>query len=154
MLPSNSSIKLAWVFAVLAVIGFLDATYLTTEHFLGTIPPCVVSDGCGAVLTSKWSTIAGTPIALMGALFYLFLLVLTLVYLRTGNKKLMLIATLGTIVNITVSAFLVSLQLFVIKQICFYCMVSAGVSTALFIVGIFIFFGLRAKSSDQGNLPL
>lgn len=154
MLLSNLQQKLVVLFTTLGVIGFIDATYLTVEHYMGSIPPCVVSEGCSAVLTSKWSTVAGVPVALMGTLFYLFVVILALAYLRTQNKKIILVAILTTSINIIVSAFLVSLQLFVIKQICFYCMVSGGVSAALFIVGLFIFFGLRAKSNGQENLPL
>jgi uncharacterized membrane protein len=61
-------------------------------------------------------------------------------------------AVVITGINFIVSVFLVSLQLFVIEQICFYCMVSAVISTGLFATGIFIFSRLRVRSSVPKNL--
>lgn len=139
-------------FTALAGAGFIDATYLTVQHYLGAIPPCFVADGCSVVLTSKWSEIAGVPIALLGALMYLALLVLSVIYLRTKNIRALAGAVVITGINFIVSVFLVSLQLFVIEQICFYCMVSAVISTGLFATGIFIFSRLRARSSVPENL--
>lgn len=134
------------VFLVLSVIGFLDATYLAIEHFMGKIPPCSITDGCASVLTSKWATVAGIPIAVLGVAFYLFLLVLTILYLKSKNQKYMLAAAAATVFGLIADFWFVGLQLFVIKQICFYCMVSAVTSTLLFVVGLFIF--LSRKGDD------
>jgi len=53
---------------VLSAIGFLDATYLTVEHYRGEIPPCAIIGGCEAVLTSPQAKIADVPVALLGSL--------------------------------------------------------------------------------------
>ena len=139
---------LTFVFLALAFVGFLDATYLTVEHFLGAIPPCVIVGGCSVVLTSEWSVIMGIPVALMGSIYYLALLILTVVYLKTRSssanaEKIMVVSSFATAIGLLASIFFVSLQLFVIKDICFYCVVSAATSTALFIVGVLILVNYR-----------
>ena len=66
----------------LSLIGFIDAAYLTVSHFMSVIPPCSLAE-CETVLSSKYADIAGMPIALLGALYYLVLFFLVL----TGSNK-------------------------------------------------------------------
>ncbi|MEK7390789.1 MAG: vitamin K epoxide reductase family protein [Patescibacteria group bacterium] len=146
--PKNLK-TLAIIFLALAFVGFLDATYLTTQHYLGAIPPCVLTEGCSAVLTSEWSKVFGLPVALLGAVYYLVLLILVVAYLKTGREKFLLTASFMTALGIISSIWLVVLQFFIIKEICFYCMISATTSTALFVVGLFIL----VKSRRENQTP-
>ena len=132
------SLKIAAViFLIAGALGFLDATYLTVEHYRGDIPPCTIA-GCEIVLTSGQSKILGVPVALLGALYYLTLLILAIAYLDRKNNLLIRLAAYGTIVGFALSGYFVYLQLFVLNAICQYCMISAGTSTVLFIIGMFI----------------
>ena len=134
----NRGLKIAAiVMLAVAAIGFLDATYLTIEHYRGAIPPCTI-EGCEVVLTSEQAEIAGVPVALLGAIYYLLILILAIAYLDRQNQSVLRFAASTTIVGLVASAYFVSLQLFVIKSICQYCMISAGTSTLLFITGIYI----------------
>lgn len=134
------------LFLILSIVGFLDATYLTVEHFMGKIPPCSITDGCASVLTSPWAMVYGIPVALMGVVFYFSLFILSILYFKSGNAKHILVASALTVFGLIADFWFVNLQFFVIKQICFYCMVSAVTSTTLFIVGLFIF--LSRQSDD------
>ncbi len=124
------------VFLVLSLIGFLDATYLTVEHYRGTIPPCTTTGGCEKVLTSRYSTMLGVPVALGGALYYLSLLVLTGWFLDTKNLRALRLATLLTPIGFLASIYFFSLQAFVIHSWCPYCLTSAATSTLLLIVSV------------------
>ena len=137
----------AIIFLALAFVGFLDSTYLTTQHYLGAIPPCLLTEGCAAVLTSEWSKVFGLPVALLGGVYYLALLLLTTAYLKTGREKFMFTAAFMTALGIISSIWLVVLQFFIIKEICFYCMISATTSTALFLIGLFIL--LKRKGNNM-----
>ncbi len=130
--------KLTIAFLVLTIIGFIDAVFLTVEHYIGVIPPCGIVEGCSTVLTSKWSILFGVPISLIGAINYLLLFVITLASLTSHKQKLAVFAACASAIGFAVSLWLVGLQLFSIKQICLYCMTSAGISTALFVVGVYI----------------
>jgi len=68
-------ISSSWMiaFAVVALLGFVDATYLTVEHYRGVVPPCTTA-GCEIVLTSEYSVLFGVPTALFGSVYYFLIL--------------------------------------------------------------------------------
>jgi uncharacterized membrane protein len=128
------------VFGLLAVapLGFLDATYLSVEHFLNKVPPCSITHGCEAVTTSPYALVFGIPMAVLGAVYYLAI-ILGLVYYLDSRKSAVLKAVSGfTAFGFLFSLYLVYLQLFVIRAICQYCMLSALSSTLLFIIGAMV----------------
>lgn len=127
---------LAVAFLVTSALGFLDATYLTVEHYRGVVPPCSIVSGCEAVTTSRYATVSGMPVALLGALYYLTILVLAVAYLDRRQSVWLRLAAYLTFVGLAASVWLVYLQLFVIKAICLYCLFSAATSTILWGLGI------------------
>lgn len=128
---------LAIVFLVVSAIGFIDATYLMVMHYIGNIPPCTIH-GCEIVLTSAQSRIVGIPVALLGSLYYVILLILSIAFLDSKKIAFIKCASYCTVIGFIASLYFVYLQLFVIKAICQYCMISAGASTTLFVLGMYI----------------
>ncbi len=123
-------------FLIIAAIGLLDASYLTTKHYLGGPLPCLTGGSCIAVTSSEYSSILGLPVALLGAIYYLSVLILTLAYFESGSSAPLKLAAQITIIGLLASLYFVSLQLFVIKAICIYCMISATTSTLLFLISL------------------
>ena len=115
-------------------LGFVDASYLTIEHFLNRIPPCTVG-GCEAVLTSEFAVIFGVPLALIGVLYYLLVFFLVL-----KNKNIKILVTLGFLASLG----LLALQAFVIHAFCLYCLGSLATSTILFVLSFF--YAIQASS--------
>lgn len=130
---------LMWGLIIVSFIGFLDASYLTVAHYGGIDLTCTILKGCEEVTTSEYSVIFGVPLALLGVFYYLTVLLLSLIYFDTKNRFILKIIPPLTVAGLFASAWFVYLQLFVIKAICEYCMISAATSTTLFIFGIFIF---------------
>src|SRR3989344_1146827 len=128
---------LIFTFLVVSFLGFLDATYLTAQHYTGAIPPCVLTTGCETVLTSEHSVIFGIPTALLGSVYYILLFLLAILSLDVKREIIRLAAFL-TPIGFLASSWFVYLQLFVIKEICSYCIVSATISTILIILRLFI----------------
>ena len=133
-------------FFAAALIGFIDAAYLTFEHFLGRVPPCSILHGCEKVTTSPYAEVFGIPLALFGAIYYFTLLVLIIAHFDLRKGIILKLAALITPVGFLSSLYFIYLQLFVIKAICLYCMISAAASIALFILGMII---LRAMAIDK-----
>jgi len=131
-----------------SAVGFLDATYLTVQHYLKGIPPCTIN-GCEVVLTSGYATVYGIPIALAGSAYYLTLLLGGIYFLDSRSVRVFRWFALCTVMGLAVSFVLVGLQLFVIKALCLYCMISAVTSTTLFILGMAVL-----NSSRYGARPL
>jgi uncharacterized membrane protein len=123
---------------IAALIGFADASYLTIEHYKNVIPPCSVG-GCETVLTSSYSTVAGIPEALLGAIYYLVILVGLFAYLDTKKPAILKWTLIIPILGFIYEVWLVYLQLFVIHSICEYCMLSALVTLVLFCIAVYAF---------------
>lgn len=128
------------LFLALSAIGFLDASYLTVKHYLGTPINCSLLNGCDKVTTSAYSVIAGLPVALLGVLYYVAVFMLVMLYVDTGRKKLMYGAALLTPLGLLASLWFVYVQVFVIHALCLYCLISAFISTLLFGFGMFIVY--------------
>jgi uncharacterized membrane protein len=136
---------LAPVLTLLAGIGFADAAYLTAEHFAGAIPPCTLH-GCETVLTSVYSVILGVPDALLGALFYLVLLVLYVIYFVEKKPTALRLALHLSVIGFITDIWLISAQAFIIHAWCQYCLLSAAASTLIFLLSYWFLFGKKNQN--------
>jgi len=150
MLQNQKTKTLVTILLIVSAIGIADASYLTYEHYNQGIVPCSIG-GCETVLTSDYATLGDFPISLFGIIFYALVFTLSLLILKKGIQARLIY----TIIGLTTAAFaaslgLIYLQLFVIESICLYCMLSAGSSITLFIVGLL----LRKEYKNQENIPI
>ncbi|MDP3962408.1 MAG: vitamin K epoxide reductase family protein [bacterium] len=134
--PVNKGIVIFLI--AVAAVGFFDAAYLTIQHFMNVIPPCTI-DGCETVLASAYAEVAGVPVALLGAVYYLSIMVLLIAYLDSKKEALLRWALAITALGFLASIYFFILQAWVIKAYCQYCLLSATTSTILFITAIAIF---------------
>ncbi len=123
---------------VLALLGFADTAYLTAYHYISEIPACTLLEGCEVVLTSEYSVIIGVPLALIGALYYLAMVILAVRYLDKGRRE-----TLRRIFKLSLLGFLISmlllyLQIFVLSAICIYCLTSIFSTTGVLAFSYFL----------------
>jgi uncharacterized membrane protein len=142
----NSRIFYGWL--IISIIGFIDAVFLSVEKLRGAVPPCSLTNGCEAVTTSAYSYIAGIPVALFGTLYYLTVIFLSFALIDTKKALLAKAISYLTITGFVVSVYLVFLQLFVIKAVCQYCMLSALTSSILFVLSIFYWKNSSSRNSS------
>lgn len=135
--------RIAWLTAVLGLAGFMDALYLTFEHYSGGQVTCIIVTGCDKVLSGPYSEIFGIPIALMGVFYYLFIFSGALFFLFGNSHKFFRLSLLAASAGFIASIWFISLQLFIIKSICFYCMISAFCCFTLFLLAILSYFHAR-----------
>ncbi len=122
--------------AVVALVGVLDASYLTAEHLSGNSVRCMVVTGCDEVLQSSYATLpGGVPVAALGAVAYftVFSLATLSAFGYAGARRLL--APLVAVMFLATLWFLY-LQAFVIRAFCVYCLLSAAVTTALTLIVI------------------
>lgn len=119
--------------AIVAFLGFLDATYLTIIHYKNIIPPCTIGS-CETVLTSKYAVILGIPLALLGSLFYLSVIFVCLLILTNYKKIYLKIFYLLATMGFVASLILVGIQAIELKAFCQYCLLSAATSTGIAIL--------------------
>jgi uncharacterized membrane protein len=136
--------KSSLIILVLSFLGIIDAGYLTYEHYATSVQlfcPTNAVVNCEAMLQSQYSVVFGIPLSLFGIIYFVAVIALVLANLAKDNrlfKQLLLIAETG---GVLFSTYLVSLQIFVIKQICLYCMFSALIC--------FLIFGLTVFQSQN-----
>ena len=122
--------------ALVALVGLVDAGYLTTEHLAGRIGnvPCMVTTDCGGVLTSSYATLPGDiPLAALGALAYFAAFSLaTLAAFGYDSARRLLLPLVLTM--FAASLWLLYVQAFVLGAFCSYCLLSAAVSTTMTIL--------------------
>lgn len=150
--PSKISLKMVvagWL--CFSLIGFLDATYLTIQHYRGFLLECGPEAGCDAVLNSQFAVIGGIPLALLGSLYYLSIFLLTVAYGDRKNQKILSMVFILTAAGFLASLVLSYLQLAVIRAICLYCLVSAISSTGLFVLSL-IYRHRKPVASDKDVL--
>lgn len=130
--------KLILYSLVLAFFGFLDAGYLTITRLKNLAPPCTLH-GCETVLTSKFSAIGPFHLDMLGALFYLFVIVICLLILIEGMKKLLKLFYLTVVGGFAFSVYLFLIQWLILKSFCQYCLLSEVISTGLLILAFLKF---------------
>lgn len=140
---------LIFFFAGISFIGFVDATYLTVNHYLGNYLVCPINFECQTVLTSKYSTIFKIPISLFGSIYYLILFILATAAFLIKDKLILWGAYLSP-AGFLFSVYLMLIQFFVIKELCLYCVFSAIASSVLFILGILI---IKTLKFYKNNFP-
>lgn len=130
-------------FIVLSICGIIDAGYLFYQHRKKTPLVCPLNHSCSVVTESKWSGVLGVRNEILGLLFYIFTLAMVLGSVIIPN----LAATIYLILFISLSAallfsiILTLIQLYKIKNYCFYCLISALLTFLLFINSAYLLFG-------------
>jgi uncharacterized membrane protein len=137
-----SSRVLRTTMIVLAVIGLGIASYVTYVHYAGIKPACTAGESCTKVQTSVYSELAGVPVALMGLIGYIAILVSLLIPESETSRFATLILTLG---GFGFSGYLTYRELYSIHAICEWCVTSAGVMTIL--MGLSVWRFLRGERS-------
>ena len=137
--------------AALALIGVFVATYLTL-YKIGAIGELTCSiQGCETVNSSRWATFLGFPVAAWGVAFYVATFVIALTGTterfadeRNFSQALAVMSGIGVLF----SAWLTYLELFVIHAVCMWCVISALIVTAIFVLSL---KDLRERTPDSSG---
>ncbi len=136
------------IVAALSLAGIFVALYLLL-YKIGVVGNLSCSIGsCETVNTSKWAAFLGAPVAGWGVAWYAVVFCLAMASLQDRyrdslglSKLLALIAGIG----FAFSAWLTSLELFVIRAICQWCVTSAVLVTMIFVFSV---LNLRERARD------
>lgn len=125
--------------ALLALVGLFVSLYLWL-HALGVGGPIKCgTGGCDTVQTSRWGVLLGLPVAFYGVAGYLVVFVVALLALRPAalpqRSWSVALAGLATI-GFAFTLYLTYVELFLIHAICRWCVGSAVIMTAIWIVAL------------------
>ena len=105
----------------IAVVGLGIATYLTIVHYAGADPVCAIAHGCATVQKSDYAKLAGVPVAVLGLLGYVGILVSLLRDTETWRT----VTAFLSIVGLGFSAWLTYVEVGELNAICIWCVASA-----------------------------
>ncbi len=106
--------------ALVALVGVAVAGYLTYVHYRPAALICTAGGGCETVQESSYAELIGIPVALLGLLGYLAVLVL--VAWDSEHARTLAAAVALSAVGFVV--YLIVLQAFVIDAWCVWCLVN------------------------------
>ena len=128
----------------LSAFGFLVSTYVWYKHNLKKEKlVCNISKGkCGHMINSKYGKIFNTPLSVFGMIYFLFIFVTSILILFFPT---LLIMNYILITEILVAGFAalfslytIFLQIFVIKELCEYCLSMSGTSLLIFAIMVIL----------------
>ncbi len=121
------------VITILSVAGFLLSVYLTHLYYTNANTSyCLSGAGCDSVRESSYSSVLGVPVSVVGILGYFMIFILTVATISKRTKWLVLY--LISLAGFVFSIYLTYIELFVIKAVCSYCVISAIIMTCIFII--------------------
>lgn len=141
------------VIAILGFAGFWVAKYIHQHKKADSAPlVCPLKFNCHAVVHSDYSRFLGVPLEIYGMSYYAFIF---LAYVYLSFISLLPLPMISFLIALSFIAFLFSLyltfvQIFILKEGCFWCFVSAILSIIIFIL-TFISYDLSAFFP---NLPI
>jgi uncharacterized membrane protein len=120
-------VKLRAAAIAVAVIGLGIAGYLTIVHYTGGASVCAIAHGCETVQKSDYSKLAGVPVALLGLIGYVGILVALL----KDDENARSAAAFFSLLGFGFSAWLTYTEVAIIDAICIWCVGSAICMTIL-----------------------
>jgi uncharacterized membrane protein/predicted DsbA family dithiol-disulfide isomerase len=154
MITSRPQLYYGWMLSLLAVslLGLVASTYLSVLHWQvhnvpGHVSFCAISDklNCDTVAMSKYSVIAGLPIAYWGVLFYALIIIL-LIWGIVQHKQSWPwgLITLLNLWALSMSTYLLLVSEFIIHS---YCLMCISIYVVNFVSAVLIGAGLYRLGS-------
>lgn len=122
----------------LSLIGLAISLYLTYIYTSGRVAICLTGGGCDVVQHSPFAWILGIPIPTLGAGAYFLLILLALLGARKGERQATYVLALFgvSLVGLLFSAYLTYVELFIIRAICSWCVISAVIQLVVFLLAV------------------
>lgn len=124
----------------LSVCGFIVSKHIRNHKIKNTPLVCPIGFDCNAVVHSDYSKFFGMPVEILGMIYYalISLVYLALIflgeYMPEAVNGIMAGASLGAFIF---SLYLISVQIFILKKGCSWCIVSSIISACIFILTVF-----------------
>lgn len=136
---------------IFAGIGLIDAIYLIILKFTNNKAMCIQGIGdCWSVNISRYSTIAGIPVSVLGALAYTTIIALLLLEKRGGFWQVQgILINFGlSLIGVLFSAYLTYLEIAVIRAVCPFCVLSAICMLIIFGMNLARLAPLQTKENN------
>jgi len=121
---------------LLGVGGFSLSLYIFRCKHAKAPLVCPVNGSCDLVTASRYSRLAGIPVELLGLIYYAIItifhgavLVAPSIFMQTTALGLLALSILAFIFSL----YLTGIQVFILKHFCTWCLISAALSSLIFL---------------------
>lgn len=146
-MPFSNEILIRIIIFVLAFFGFWVAKHIRDHKTKNTPLVCMIGFDCHTVVHSDYSKFFGMPVEILGMTYYAFTTVtylafviqpelLSYTYIPILSTSIMLCISL---VGFLFSAYLIAVQILILRKGCSWCIVSAFVCFCIFILTAFLY---------------
>lgn len=125
------------ILAIIAGGGFFLARHIFVKKRRKEKIVCLLDSKCDEVVHSQYSTFLGVPIEIFGMIYFAFIgifFISTLLIAELDSIYLALFILITTFGAFVFSIYLSTIQLFIIKQYCSWCLISSILCTVEFVV--------------------
>lgn len=130
-----------WLYRIsvgLVILGLVVSVYMTIYKVLNADAMCLGSGDCSTVNASRYSEVNGIPVAVIGVIGYLAMLVTH--WLENQNpffKKNGVLLIFGmALTGFLFTAWLIYVEVAILKALCPFCLTSQAAMTILFGIAV------------------
>jgi uncharacterized membrane protein len=141
------------IILVLSIIGLITSIYLTNNHYDTSGTFCDTSDAvsCSLVNSSVFSEILNVPVAILGALWFVLLLMMTW---KAMKKDKYLPVILGwSILGLFFVAYFIIAEI-ILKAICPLCTIVHAITILIFVMAFWMFKKTKHKLNKKELIKL
>ena len=121
---------------VLSLLGFLTSLFIFCKRKYKEKLVCMIGKDCGKVINSRFSRQFGISNEITGLLYYIAVFISTIILVAIPTLvtiPVLWVQAIGIGIAALFSLYLIFLQLFIIKELCEYCLIVNVVNILLFI---------------------
>lgn len=120
----------------LSFVGFLVSFYIYNKKHNKKKLICPMKSSCDKVVHSKYSEIMGIQLEVLGMIYYLLMLVSynIIIIFNLHILFILILLLVISLCSVLFSIYLASLQVFILKQWCAWCLSSALITLLIFIL--------------------
>ena len=123
----------------LAFVGLALSSYIYIHKKSRRRLICPLRSNCETVIHSDYSRFFGVPVELLGIIYYMFVMIFhfsLVISPGIGSLAILYSTIILSIIAFLFSLYLISVQIFILRQICTWCLLSATISTLIFVATV------------------
>ncbi|MSS74169.1 vitamin K epoxide reductase family protein [Candidatus Pacearchaeota archaeon] len=117
---------------LLSVFGLLISSYIALTRLKNKRVVCPINSiSCNNVLESKWSSTLGIKNDILGWIYYISIII-GIILVNQGYFAIEKIIIGASVISAFYSLFLILIQISIIKEFCFYCILTSITNIGIF----------------------
>ncbi len=123
------------ILIVLGLSGFILASHIWHKKTKKRPLICPLRSNCDAVISSKYSKFLGIPVEILGMIYYAFITIVHFIFLIMPEllpEQVLYVSIIASVGAFIFSIYLISVQAFILKEWCVWCLTSAFLCVLIF----------------------